>query len=1067
MLPHYNYDVEIEKSFAIPKRLCNDGFRFIRVAKKDKTPIDVNYLKLNNFDCKSPTIQRHLRNRGNIGIIPVASHCILDTDKYEEFVELGIAEHFKDTFTVKTGGSGEKYHFYIKCPGFEGKFPLTNPATGAHIGDFYGSDRRGFCVAPPSVHPSGRSYEVVKDVNFKEFEIDELKSILSPIMAHTTGAARSPRYDTNLDVYSNEYQVADILPPYNAVKINGEIQGIHPVHGSTSGKNYSIDETKNVWHCFRCNTGGSWIHALLMKYGFIDCSECVPGSLTGRSSQIKEACEMEGIQAPQFTKSEKKPLVSDDIQIHNLNFLPEKLPDCDVLLIKAHPRTGKTHKAVQHLINHGRGAYVCSRHSVLEHALDIFKELRKEGQTAVHLEGKSRVCPTDRVCYNCGLNVVHVANGENQTKDEMNNFIREVMLTENVITCDILLKKGICPYYGLLSAKNYVDYIFTVPYFAKVFDPEKELPPQEILVFDEDMTIADLYPPEFALVETSIGRGRLKIKNLVGNINETHIDEFRTMISDPEVNDKPSLRMDSYVIDVLNGIIKWVKILNKATEHDKTEIKKVLTDRLNAISYIDLPFHRKEAVSQKLHEYAVRFNIQSREAIEELANAFIFINSDKRFEWIGKSTSTLFAIPERKIFNFTPFDKMIIIGQTNAELFVEEVKNQHKLSNCQILNVSGFKYAKNFIFLVIDGDRQRAAIEDMIVHLTEENRKNRIKRPLLVSTPSKKKQMRLKDKLGGGAIISTDETIYEQMENHHLGRTNIVYLNSVVSRGLDLDFYDMVIIDGSEFQTPYFTAMLQKAILENNSSEIAKYNYIIDRIRSDEITNMSLRISPVVGSSETKIKAVMMARRDFNYIPKSLIIGKIAGGETGDEMDRKGSTLLNYCARIYNFSSDKDSIADLKFLYVQNRIIRGVENQIGNRYKQTRDWLDITSYSKSICPTNLCNMDSNLLQIGGELPIHGSENREISESENSPKLQILTFMKKHKDMGCGKRMGEKALISWLDSQMGNRVGMRTITRSIEELGKEGLVMAQYDKARDKVWYWLTEKTIGNRGLNEF
>lgn len=82
-------------------------------------------------------------------------------------------------------------------------------------------------------------------------------------------------------------RIEEIMPPDNPKTIgNGEIQGSHPVHGSTSGTNYCINPSKNVWHCFRHGVGGGPLEALAVRERIIDCSEVSPGCLDTQWNEI-------------------------------------------------------------------------------------------------------------------------------------------------------------------------------------------------------------------------------------------------------------------------------------------------------------------------------------------------------------------------------------------------------------------------------------------------------------------------------------------------------------------------------------------------------------------------------------------------------------------------------------------------------------------------------------------------------------------------------------------------------------------------------------------------------------
>jgi len=61
----------------------------------------------------------------------------------------------------------------------------------------------------------------------------------------------------------------------------GVDHGPHPGHGSETGQNLTVDTNLNIWHCFRCNTGGTPFQFFAVKEGLLECSECVPGILRG------------------------------------------------------------------------------------------------------------------------------------------------------------------------------------------------------------------------------------------------------------------------------------------------------------------------------------------------------------------------------------------------------------------------------------------------------------------------------------------------------------------------------------------------------------------------------------------------------------------------------------------------------------------------------------------------------------------------------------------------------------------------------------------------------------------
>jgi len=59
------------------------------------------------------------------------------------------------------------------------------------------------------------------------------------------------------------------------------LQGPHPVHGSDTGFNFSIDPEKNVWFCYRHWHGGGPVSLAAIMGGVIKCEEFGPAGVTG------------------------------------------------------------------------------------------------------------------------------------------------------------------------------------------------------------------------------------------------------------------------------------------------------------------------------------------------------------------------------------------------------------------------------------------------------------------------------------------------------------------------------------------------------------------------------------------------------------------------------------------------------------------------------------------------------------------------------------------------------------------------------------------------------------------
>jgi len=75
--------------------------------------------------------------------------------------------------------------------------------------------------------------------------------------------------------------IGDLIDLTKFRRLGTRYQGAHPIHGSQTGVNLSVDLEKNVWHCFRHNSGGSVLEWIAVKEGIINCSEAIPGALRG------------------------------------------------------------------------------------------------------------------------------------------------------------------------------------------------------------------------------------------------------------------------------------------------------------------------------------------------------------------------------------------------------------------------------------------------------------------------------------------------------------------------------------------------------------------------------------------------------------------------------------------------------------------------------------------------------------------------------------------------------------------------------------------------------------------
>ena len=279
----------------LPEVLQNRAFKFVLIIKGEKRPCEKNWPNTNNYHYDDPKLLRHLKSGGNYGVLcGPGGLVVVDVDN-PQWIE-NIRAALPETCTVKTGGGG--YHFYFIVKGYGGKTILYDPDTGDHIGEVQSGkmtkgEQRTQVVGPGSLHPSGTRYLIANDGNIAKITAQALKDTLLScgVVFERTKNDRIPRetlkqsiatrhveHDAGVDTLRIE-DVVD-LSGFKELK-PGVYQGPHPVHGSETGHNLVIDTNQNLWHCFRCNTGGTPFQFFAAQEGILDCSQCVPGVLRG------------------------------------------------------------------------------------------------------------------------------------------------------------------------------------------------------------------------------------------------------------------------------------------------------------------------------------------------------------------------------------------------------------------------------------------------------------------------------------------------------------------------------------------------------------------------------------------------------------------------------------------------------------------------------------------------------------------------------------------------------------------------------------------------------------------
>ena len=264
-----------------------ESFRFVPILNGSKRPEGARWSTEANYPFNHAVMAGYLANGHNYGILTgVGGLVVLDIDDLARMEALGIVCKLPETFTVRTGRGG--LHFYLLCAELREKIILEDPelidgdGDPLHLGELQALGQQ--VVGPGSRHPNGNFYEVIKDVPIATITKADLLQILGPLKQSSINEAAEKRTSKRRSCGGSS--VGDLIPIDSvcwpkAIKerCGSEVRGSHPLHGSDSGKNFSVNTAKNCWHCFRHKSGGGPLEWIAVQKGIIICADAKPGCL--------------------------------------------------------------------------------------------------------------------------------------------------------------------------------------------------------------------------------------------------------------------------------------------------------------------------------------------------------------------------------------------------------------------------------------------------------------------------------------------------------------------------------------------------------------------------------------------------------------------------------------------------------------------------------------------------------------------------------------------------------------------------------------------------------------------
>ena len=288
-----------------------------------------------NYGINDSQLAGYLSQGHNYGVLcGVAGITVADLDDLARLEELGIMQRIPDTWQIKTGRDGR--HVDFDCPELDHQIGLYDPelkdedGEPLHLGEIQSKGQQ--VVGPGSIHANGNRYESLNDAPILSIsKADLLKIFDGLILTGIDDPAEEPRRSSERRRKAGGSSIGDNIPidqvawPKNVKERHGsEVVGSHPLHGSKSGKNFSVNTAKNCWHCFRCGPpgkhqgGGGPLEWLAVEAGLISCKDAKPGCLEDKKLFMKvlQIAKDRGFYIPDRSKAEepKGPTVIDAIK---------------------------------------------------------------------------------------------------------------------------------------------------------------------------------------------------------------------------------------------------------------------------------------------------------------------------------------------------------------------------------------------------------------------------------------------------------------------------------------------------------------------------------------------------------------------------------------------------------------------------------------------------------------------------------------------------------------------------------------------------------------------------------
>jgi hypothetical protein len=406
---------------------------------------------------------------------------------------------------------------------------------------------------------------------------------------------------------------------------------------------------------------------------------------------------------------------------------------------------------------------------------------------------------------------------------------RQLLQEKNILTKNEI-PSDLCPYFTLIRAGYEAKYVFTVVNnIESLFS--NTVRNRKLTIIDEDTTLGHFYPRSIEIANITTKNKKIHISTDLDKTDITN-EVTKTLSSDGKRN----LKIYANKINDIKNTIDDLEGTTYKIQDVANAIKLTLTNWI--------------PTQCKLEDegYGDEENIKFGDIVRTLMN--LYMDMPVRLIQHGSSAKIFLLADERlAIMNMKWFERaehVVIIGAAITELFCKQF-------NGKIIEIPEFKFKDNFIVLAVELDKnddqkgKSIKMKNKLVDIIKQTHTTKSINtwcPLMYLTGSKDEQTSIANKIGGKTFKTTTEREHDLKRMHVSGTIMGMYQKSTISRGQDVDQYNVMVAIGTDFANPFWSAIDQE---------------MADKITIDETTNSVLRISPTTGDGTKRTKVILIS----------------------------------------------------------------------------------------------------------------------------------------------------------------------------------------------------------------